>query len=391
MPWLVRDMIQAFDARADYASSELGDLFRSKTASPGNMSYLERMLNQFLTQDRFNRGYSFFTMLQECAWFLEGPHFHEVSCSVYQKSYLDYLRLLKQKAEELGAKFVTVGEFSRWYSKRYGGGTGVTTCLWSDIKYGSRKQYLWHLDRNFRVMFDLNQGGSICDLRPYGGKVKKTTGIDSPCLWDGAYPYLIQAHHRYGSICKGIVRWGEEEKDLSVFRAKVHGGETLKDKDEIVLEPILLEFSRGTLKIKTTFRFDTSGFVIERTVSVPGKPLPDGLSVEELFVGCWGTGDFQVNLQGLELTIDGSERSSLIYGHLGRTVRVANGTTVSVYIPEGNLTLSMSTKNPGYAMIQEGTLSEPMYRISLVRSVSDRAPTITVRFETHHGKPMRKV
>lgn len=379
IPWLVRDMILSFDSRNDFYSSELGDLLRSKSVKEGDISYVHRFFDEYMTQAQYNEGYAFYMMLQEANWFAETLQCYDEPPAVFKKLYEEYLSYLATKMREGAAKFVYLGEFADWFKTYFNNSTPKTICLWNDIRFHSGKQYLWYLDENFRILFALNQGGSITDFRPYVAKIKKSVGIDSPDLWDHTYPYLIQGHHRHCSIFKCLISYQEETVDLSEKIVKLKQITRGDKETKIELAPVRINFSNLSFNLQTTYTIK-KGATIEVERNIIESSSDAEVNIEEHFVGCFGTEDSPTNLKGIKLILQTEDKFELNYEHHGRKIVKEDVKSSGVYIPEIALSLTLvPDEKAKEGFVWEGSFTNCYYTLGIKNSVNlkDNRKSIT--------------
>ena len=377
IPWLNRDMIQSFDSRNDWYSSELGDLLRSKSVSEGDMSYLYNFINQWLEQARYNRGFSFYTMLQESSWLdPRKPPIYDEPYYVARKLYEKYLAFLARKRDEdPSVEVMCLTEFAKWFK---GSGPGRAdqgqqpyVCLWRDIRFASGKQYLWYIDGNLRLTIDMNRGGSIVDLRPYVARVEKFTGIDSPHLYDGSYPYIVQAHHRNHSIYTCWVSSRGFRVPLSSRRTRCSDVSREEGLVRVETEPVLLDLNGLVVRLRTNYIIHSDGTLMVEREIVDSSDRSAQITLEEELTGCQGTTDYPADMRGVRLRLCGEDDQELEFSYLGRELEAPNVRWIGAYIPQIDCSLILRPlEEPASGWIEEGYLFKPFFTLKLIKTIA---------------------
>lgn len=372
IPWLNRDMIQSFDSRNDWYSSELGDLLRSKSVSEADMGYLYDFVDQWLEQARYNGGFSFYMMLQESSWLdPRKPPIYDESYHVARKLYEEYLAFLARKREEdSSVEVMCLTEFARWF-KKSGLAWQPYICLWRDIRFASNKQYLWYMDGNLRLTIDMNRGGSIIDLRPYVARVEKFTGIDSPHLYDGSYPYIVQAHHRNHSLYTCWVSARGLRVPLSSKRTRcsdIFRGEGFT---KVEVEPVLVDLRELKVHLRTNYIIRSDGTLMVEREIVDSSDRSAQITLEEELTGCWGTTDYPADMRGVKLRLCGEGDQEIEFSYLGRELEAPNVRWVGAYIPQIDCSVVLSSlENPASGWMEEGYLFKPFFTLKLVKTLA---------------------
>jgi len=169
VPHLTRDMVLAYEGRNDFWASHPPNVQRGMGNLGENCPYDKNLIDQHRYQERFNDGFSYLNIFVGAQWLIHNHNSEElpeVSVSLYRQQ-LEYVKELVDKGEAICS---TMSEFGDWYK------TNVPidhteVSLAKEILYGSGKHYFWYMNPQMRVLFDLSQGGSIGDLRPYMAEV----------------------------------------------------------------------------------------------------------------------------------------------------------------------------------------------------------------------------
>lgn len=373
VPWLNRDMIQSFDSRNDWYSSELGDLLRSKSIGENDMSYLYEFIDQWLEQARYNGGFSFYTMLQESSWLdPRKPPIYDEPYYVARKLYDKYLAFLARKRkEDPSVEVMCLTEFARWF-RRSGQGRKPHICLWRDIRFASGKQYLWYIDGNLRLTLDMNRGGSIVDLRPYAAKVEKFTGVDSPWLYDGSYPYIVQSHHRNHSLYTCWVSAGGRRLPLSSKRTRCSNVLRSEGFVRIETEPVRLDLG-VRLSLRTNYIVRSDGTLLVEREVMDSSDRGAEVTLEEELTGCWGTTDYPAEMRGIRLKLLGESDRELVFSYLGRELKAPNVRWVGAYIPQIDCSVVLRPlEGPASGWIEEGYLFKPFFTLRLSMAIGAR-------------------
>lgn len=381
IPHLTRDLMQSYDRRDDFNSSQPMDEMRGKSVSSDNIGFTKRLFAESMRQAAFN-GYGYYQFLESHGPFApDNPHVFDEDSADVARVYEAYIDFLGEKVKNGTVRSVSMKEFGAWYWKEFDGVTAPTVACWRDLLHASGKEYVWYLDQNMRVLFAPNRGGSILDLRPYAARIDKEIGIDTENLWDMSYPFIIQNHHRYTSLCKGMIKYEDELIDLAerFFTVK----ELRRDNSAvtIVFEPKELLFKSIRCIISMQTKITRNGkIIISRSISAP-EPISGKLEFCEYLRGTWGTTDLPTNLAGLTLAAVGGDRThSMVYAHKGRIIRLENSTQCQVGFPAEGFSMTLATDEPGCtAVVREGTLSQSFYAIALEKTVDFKG---TALFET---------
>ena len=374
VPHLMRDMIQSFDSRDDFFSSQPMDEMRSKSVWPGNIEYTRRFFAEHLRQAENNHGYAYYQFF-ESPGSLEanGHHVFDEPSEDFAEVYEGYIAFLGDRVRSGAVRQLSMAEFGKWFLERFGGYTPPTLSHWRDIRFGSGKEYVWYLDENMRVALAANRGGAIVDLRPYAAKiVKESAGVDTEYLWDLSYPFLIQNHHRYTTVCKGMLEYNGIVRDLAEEFMTVAKVEQTAAETVVRFHPIDLAFGDMTCTVESTCAFTSSG-EIRRTVTVRSPSKTSGtIAFCEYFRGAWGTTDLPTNLAGLVLKVsDETAQYGFPYAHKGRKLDRPDALSCEVGFPSENFRLILEGCEGGWiGSVEEGTLFQTFYTLTLEKSLA---------------------
>jgi len=145
-------------------------------------------------------------------------------------------------------------------------------------------------------------------LRPYKAAITGNTGIDTENLWDGSYPFVIQNHHRYTTVFKGMLRYDGEIKDISEVFMRIKNVRQDENGTVITYEPVHITIGTCdiTLEVITIIGKDGS-IVTERHFTGVSKP-GETLEFCDYLRGSLGTNDLPANLAGTGLEAVGSSK-----------------------------------------------------------------------------------
>jgi hypothetical protein len=369
LPHLNRDMVLALTSRDDYFASHPINVVRAKANVGGDSPYIRRFIDQWIEQAKYN-GFSYYSLFVSSPWVAPGNAFVD-SLEDARSLYTDSLRYLRKRTDEGLVEGLTIGEFGRWYKENVKIGQRDLN-LWKDILCGSKRQTFWYVDPYMRAAFDMNSGGSICDLRPYAGKLERDLGPDTEVLWNGNYPFAIATEHRTGSFhsCKvsynGKTAWIHERRTQCSIEQN-EKGETVSK-----VEPVTLTLADIKVKIQSTFAFTGEGQIeIERKILEVSEPHAE-VELEEFHKGCWGTTQYPEDMRNIVLSV-ASEKTekSLDYKYRTRIEELETATVASAAIPQLKVKLELVSRNGAdRGGFEEGFLFNPYYTLFLRKKVS---------------------
>jgi len=373
VPHLMRDMIQSFDARDDFFSSQPMDQMRSKSVWPGNIEYTRSFFAEHMRQADYNDGYAYYQFF-ETPGCLErsGHHVFDEPSEDFAKVFEEYIAFLGEQVRAGVVRQLSMAEFGDWFLGRFGARTPPTVSHWRDIRFRSGKEYVWYLDENMRVALAANRGGAVIDLRPYAAKIEKeSAGVDTEYLWDLSYPFLIQNHHRYTTICKEMLRYNGIVRDLAEEFLTVKDIEKSEAETLVRFNPVEVTFGDVSCTVENSCAF-TAGGEIVRTVTIHPDGETDGtMAFCEYFRGAWGTTDLPADLAGLVLKVsDESGQYGFPYAHLGRKIDRPDALSCEVGFPAENFRLVLEGCAGGWtASVEEGSLFQTFYTLTLEKSL----------------------
>jgi hypothetical protein len=377
VPHLTRDMALAYESRNDFWASHPPNVQRGMGNKEDFCPYDRNLIDQHRYQEQFNKGFSYLNIFVGAAWLIHNHNSEEppsISLSLYQQQ-LQYIKNLIDAGKGYSS---TITEFGKWYKQNVPI-EHREVCLAKEILYGSGKHYFWYIDPYFRVLFDLNQGCSIGDLRPYIGKVSVETGIDSQDTYIGSYPYLIQSQYRTGYLnhfsdgtrTTAILKYGDIEVDLSEISFRCD--RVFQDQSGFESNVMNVKFGDiGEAAIQTIVRFGKKGEItIERRVSEIKGNAGDDLQITEYLKACFGTTDYPVDQRSVLLKIDSVKPNSMQFSYKRREQKQQDVTSVHAELSSINtgITLRPTDGHKWEGSIAEGILFNPYFTLTLSRKV----------------------
>lgn len=388
VPHLMRDMSLAFEGRNDFWASHPPNVIRGMGNDASFCPYDLNLVDQFRMQEDWNGGSSYYNTFVSPSW-LDWNHNSEyppeVAWELYSK-FLGYMADLKKQGQ---LSDLTLAEYGRWHRHHKPVGNSEVF-LAKEMLYGSGKHYFWFTDPSMRITLDATQGGSICDFRPYAGKVPISTGPDTPHRDIGSYPYLIQSQHRSGNAhhyndgarSTLLIAHGDETLDLCNFRTKVSSVAHGENATEVVLTQVAFAFADGLSgKVLTRHLFSGKGGIqITRTIS----DLTDAgavLELSEYFKGAPGRTEYPEDLHGIVLEMDGSSPRRLDFNYSGQWQESAGARQVSALVPQVNCLLSLSAGSkdgvPTAGAFCDGHLFSPYFTLKLTQTLQGNGSIIS--------------
>ena len=376
VPHLCRDMALSYEGRNDFFASHPANVQRAMANEGAVAPYTLNLLDIYRYQERFNDGFSYTNVFVGPNWLSGSPNVQD-SDEVTQGMYREYLEYYAQLRDEGKLQSMYMSEFADWYKANMPIGKSHLYDA-KEILYGSGKDYFWYCDSKMRLLFDMFQGGSIGDLRPFVAKQPRCTGADTPFKAIGTNPYLIQSQYRTGNAhhfedgarTTLMVTLGEETLDLANY--PVRANEVHREDDGIHLElsDIELKFASGvtaTLKSSIIIRKDASVEFV-RNIAESSDPNAKFL-LTEYCKGCWGTTEYPEEMGGIELTVPGER---VIFGYEGRILRSEAAGAVTAAIPVLETTLGMELTKGAFVSCEaeEGYLFNPYYTLRQTAEVT---------------------
>lgn len=388
IPHLSRDLMACFDGNGSNFGTHPQNVLRGmiyyNEAGEYEYPYLYNLIDQYRHLAKYNDGYSYNMMFVGPGWLNRRGRW-EAPYALLAKSYDDGMKYYGQLKAQGKLVDMTMAEFADFYRQRHPDYSRGECALWKDILYGSNKEYFWYADPNMRTCLDFNQGGAIIDLRPYAARIPQKCGIGTENVYDASYPYLIQINYRAGYFthyagagtvksCK--VSYHGETADLCLCRTmavyeKIEGGVRL------TADPVTVTLDGLDIVIQSVFTIEegTGRIVTERNIlnDLGGAEV----TLEEYFTGGFGTTEYQADMTGLTLGVDGE---TMAYTYHGRKLEKANGACAYVAIPPVCTRVEMGGDNDT-ALVEEGIAFSPVYHIALKKTVSKGGVTTWLRLQ----------
>jgi hypothetical protein len=380
VPHLSRDLVLSYEGRNDFFATHPANVQRAMANEGADCPYMFNLVDQHRLQEEYNDGFSYCHVFVGAGW-LSNHHAIEDPDEVTQDLYREFLEYFAGLREQGQVTDMTMSEFASWYREHVPIGK-PQVALAKEVLYGSGKEYFWYVDPYFRVLIDATQGGSIGDLRPYAGRVERSTGPDSPALWYGSYPYVIQSQHRSGishHFADGarttlLVTHGDETLDLGTCRTRCAGVTRDGEGVHVRLTPAQLVFASGLkASIGTTYRFVGEGrLLIERRLADVSDPTA-ALRFQEYFKGCYGTTEYPEDMHGVELAVEGDISRTLAYEYRSRSIQAAEARAVTARIPQVNAEVRLEAAGGPAALGRaiEGYLFNPYYTLTLETTLEE--------------------
>lgn len=369
VPHLCRDMVLSYEGRNDFFASHPANVQRAMANDGAIAPYTLNLLDVYRLQERYNDGFSYTNVFVGPNW-LSGSANVQDSDEITQGLYREYLEYYAQLRDEGKLQSMYMSEFADWYVKNVPIGRAQLFNA-KEILYGSGKEYFWYCSSGMRVTFDLFQGGSIGDLRPYVAKQPRCTGADMPDKMIGTNPYLIHSQYRAGNAhhfedgarttfkltCKG------ETIDLASCPSKV--GKVTKNGETVILElkDLKLTFKNGvTATLKTVITMEPDGKIVFDRKIIDCSEKDVVFTATEYVKGCYGTTEYPEEMAGIELSVDGK---SMIFNYEGRYLESDKATVTSAYIPALDTEISLVAKDGNFVSgaVEEGYLFNPYYTL----------------------------
>lgn len=371
---LSRDPALSYESRNDFWASHPANVQRGLGNVGETHPYDFNLINLYRAQEDLNDGFSYFHIFVGPNWLTHNMNIEDPP-EVGQKLYREQLEYLARLRDEGRVTDMTMTEFGRWYRRnRPVGGADV---FWAkEMLYGSGKHYVWYLDPDMRVLIDTTQGGSIGDLRPYAARVQRSTGPDSPSLYDGSYPYLIQSQYRSGAANHSFdgtrttlaLTHGDETLDLCACPTKCAGIERDDAGTHVRLTPAALKFKDGlTAAVETTYHFPRDArIIIERRLTELSDP-GTSLAACEYVKACYGTTEYPEDLHGVTLAVSGDSEERIEYAYASRTIETPNATSVRAVVPQIDCEIRLEPMDgpAGKGRAVEGFLFSPYFTLML--------------------------
>jgi len=372
IPHLGRNLMQSFDARNDWNSSQPMDQMRGKSVFSGNIDYAKRLFHEYMHQAELNHGYAYYQ-------FIEGygpldslsPHVFDEPSAECKRVYEEYVKFIGGQVRSGNVKNVSMTEFGKWFLKQYGGKTPATAAHCRDLRHGSKKDYIWCLNSKARLLLAPERGGAILDWRPYSAGIEKYIGNDSPSLWNGSYPFVIQNHHRYTTIATGLFRYGETTLNLSDYPLETASVVNENDGISVLYKPVKLDFGSLVCRIAVSCRLDGNGVITLKYTLESFSGGEGGLEMCEYLRGTWGTTDLPEPLTGLWLeAVRGKKREGFRYAYRGRMLQLEGANECRAYFQREEFGVTLASDDKGcIGIVGEVPLFQSFFEMALLRRI----------------------
>lgn len=385
IPHLSRDLALAYEGRNDFFASHPANVQRGLVNKGMKHDYDFNLVDQYRMQQDFNDGYSFYHVHVSPSWLGDCPNVQDTP-EVSQKIYLETLEYLAELRDKGEVRDMHMGEFGEWYRENIPMGKPAVA-LGKEMLYGSGKHYFWISSPSYRVLVDINQGGSIGDLRPYAGHFESFSGPDSPRREIASYPYIIQSHLRTGTVnhysdgtrTTLYVSNGEETKDLCYIPSKAEKIQRSGNTVTLTLAPVEVGFKNGLkAKIGTVYEFDSEGKIIIRRSLIDVSDNSAELEIQEYFKGCYGFTEYAEDMHGIILSVDNDNSRFIAFEYTSRSIKADNGQKASAAIPQVNTLVSLESvsSEAQSSEVAEGHLFNPYYTLKLNYILSQKTTEV---------------
>lgn len=376
LPHLNRDMVLALTSRDDYFSSHPANIMRGKANNGDQCPYLLKFVDQWTEQVQYN-DFSYYNLFVSTPWLLP-DRIYEESSEHSRSLYSQSLSYLKEKVNQGVAQDMTMGEFAAWY-KEHIPCNSPEVSLWKDILCGSKRRMFWYADPFFRVTLDANTGGTICDLRPYAGRLERNLGPDTVHLANGSYPFIISAEHR-GGLCGGSIHtckisYNGITEDLIKYRTGCRVEKDGEGRIHVHFHPVRFQIGELELSLSSLYAFSGDGKIeIRRRVEELSDPDAQ-VVLTEYHKGCWGTTQYPEDMRGIFLGVEaadagGGDRQEIEYAYESRSLQINNPHRIKTEIPQVECTVELTALNQAdQAAIYEGYLFNPFYTMEMKKTV----------------------
>ena len=368
VPHLARDLALSYEGRNDFFASHPANVQRAMANEGAIAPYTLNLLDVYRYQERFNNGFSYTNVFVGPNWLSGSPNVQD-SDEVTQGMYREYLEYFTELREKGQLESMYMSEFADWYRIHMPIGEAHLYDA-KEILYGSKKDYFWYCDSNMRLTFDLFQGGSIGDLRPFVARQPRCTGADTPQKAIGSNPYLIHSQYRTGNAhhfddgarTTLLVQHGSEIIDLANVPARIASVQRRNGEVVMTLKGMNLTFADNvTATLQTDIRIRKDAQVIfNRRITDVSDPDASFL-LTEYCKGCWGTTEYPEEMDGIIL---GADQESLVYHYEGRCL-TRKGGSVYASIPALETTIGLTPVEGDFVKCEaeEGYLFNPYYTL----------------------------
>ncbi|MEG0692711.1 MAG: hypothetical protein RR444_06480, partial [Oscillospiraceae bacterium] len=379
VPHLSRDLALSYEGRNDFFASHPANVQRAMANEGSTAPYTFNLLDMYRFQERYNDGFSYTNVFVGPGWLSGNPNVQdsdEVTQNMYRE-YLEYFAELKSTGELTD---MYMGEFADWFKSHVEIGKPQRYFA-KEILYGSGKHYFWYIDSQMRVTFDMEQGGSIGDFRPFCAHQERHTGRDCESLAMASNPYLIHSQYRSGNsyhYADGarttlLLEHDDEVIDLCDYKTKILDLDSKQGETVLTLTPVTIQFKSGLfVTLKTVYRILDNGelFISSELLEISDETA--SIKATEYFKGCYGVTEYPENLKGILLQVKGKEEKSLVFDYSSEEIFVEDAEYVSAQIPQLDMSVKLLKADAGEHIAEaiDGYLFSPFYTLKLSGKLS---------------------
>ncbi len=376
IPHLSRDLLACYDGNGSNFGTHPQNVIRGLVYEDGELPYLFNLVDQYRHLAKYNDGFSYNMMFVGPGWMNKAGRW-EAPYELLVKSYSDamtYYGKLKKQGE---LEDLTMTELARVYRQTHEY-KEPERALWKDILYGSEKEIFWYADPYLRACLDFNQGGAIIDLRAYVARLDYPVGIGTDHVYDASYPYLIQANYRAGyfthyagagTLKSARISYKGEVVDLALERAKARCEKDEKGNTVLTVDPVEVEFSDCAVKIVSRIVFEKGEGRIRFEREIVDNPSNAEITIEEYFVGGFGTTEYQADMRGMTLFVENaSGKEEISFDYRCREISLENASKVTAVIPQVDTIVEIEGDNDK-GLFEEGHAFSPTYKLSLYKTL----------------------
>ncbi len=376
IPHLSRDLLACYDGNGSNFGTHPQNVIRGLVYEDGELPYLFNLVDQYRHLSKYNNGFSYNMMFVGPGWMNKAGRW-EAPYELLVKSYSDAMAYYGKLKKQGQLHDVTMTELARIYRKTHEY-KEPERALWKDILYGSEKEIFWYADPYLRACLDFNQGGAIIDLRAYVARLDYPVGIGTDHVYDASYPYLIQANYRAGyfthyagagTLKSARLSYKGEVVDLALERAKATCTKDERGDTVLTVDPVTVEFSDCAVKVVSRIVFEKGKGRIRFEREIVDNPSNAEITIEEYFVGAFGTTEYQADMKGMTLLVENKEKKEEIsLDYRCREIGLENATRVKAIIPQIDTTVEVEGDNDK-GLFEEAHAFSPTFRLSLYKTL----------------------
>lgn len=371
VPHLARDMALSYEGRNDFFATHPANVQRAMANEADVCPYTLNLVDMYRFQERFNDGFSYINSFVGPNWLSGSPNVQdsdEDTQKIYEE-YLEYLKFLENKGQ---VKVTYMSEFADMFTKSVKIGTAQHYFA-KELLYGNNKQYYWYCSSQWRLLFDMTQGGSIGDLRPFCGGVPRSTGADTDNLAMGSNPYLIQSQYRTGNShhfqdgtrTTFLIEYNGEVKDMCDYPTKIVSVNKLGDVTAIELKEQKIKFECGvTVTLNTQIDIYDSGKIIFKRKLCDCNEVNAVFKVTEYVKAGYGVTEYPEDMRDIILSV---KNDSLNYSYSSTIISADCGNTCSAVIPKLNVRLLLESCDDRKCTVyaKDGCIFSPYYTLEI--------------------------